>query len=75
MKPMLQFDLNVSDIDVIEDAMRYRLQRLLARRPTVKKDKSREAIDLEVNHIHQLLGKLHNQKCWFRPTTGFIGGG
>jgi hypothetical protein len=75
MKPTLKFDLNVKDIDVIEDAMRYRLQRLLARRTTVKKDSSREAIDIEVAHIHQLLGKLYNQKSWFKPTTGFIGGG
>jgi hypothetical protein len=75
MKPTLKFDLNVKDIDVIEDAMRYRLQRLLARRTTVKKDSSREAIDIEATHIHQLLGKLYNQKSWFKPTTGFIGGG
>ena len=47
--------------------MLYRLKKLTTRRLTVKKDSSKQKIDVEVKHIQELLGKIHNQKEWWRP--------
>ena len=33
----------------------------------VKKNLSINRIDCEINNIHNLLGRLHNQKEWYRP--------
>ena len=62
-----EFQLNIEELKTIEDSMIYRLKRLTTRRLTVKKDSSKEKIDVEVKHIQQLLGKIHNQKEWWRP--------
>ena len=62
-----EFQLNIEELKTIEDSMLYRLKRLTTRRLTVKKDSSKEKIDVEVKHIQNLLGKIHNQKEWWRP--------
>ena len=62
-----EFQLNIEELKTIEDSMIYRLKRLTTRRLTVKKDSSKEKIDIEVKHIQELLGKIHNQKEWWRP--------
>ena len=62
-----EFQLNIEELKTIEDSMIYRLKRLTTRRLTVKKDSSKEKIDVEVKHIQELLGKIHNQKEWWRP--------
>ena len=31
-------------------------------------------IDANIKHIHRLLGKLHNQKIWYRPKQRYVGG-
>ena len=62
-----EFQLNIEELKTIEDSMIYRLKRLTTRRLTVKKDSSKEKIDVEVKHIRELLGKIHNQKEWWRP--------
>ena len=62
-----EFQLNIEELKTIEDSMLYRLKRLTTRRLTVKKDSSKEKIDIEVKHIQQLMGKIHNQKEWWRP--------
>lgn len=63
-----QFELTVEDLDVIENALRE-----------VKSTRSQDAIaansDIapnceEVNQIHALLGRLHNQKIFYRPKAG-----
>ena len=63
-----QFDLTVEDMDVIEEALRE-----------VKSKLSVDAIDAQdagtpkvekVRKIHDLLGRLHNQKIFYRPNTG-----
>ena len=59
-----QFELSVEDIDLIENALRS--------------DKLREApADLKygaasekARDIHDLLGRLHNQKTFYRPAKG-----
>jgi len=75
MKPNTNFDFNVEELALVEDAMQYRMRRLLARRETVVKESSKIKIDKEVKHIYTLLGKIHNQKVWFTPTDKFQGGG
>ena len=62
-----EFQLNIEELKTIEDSMLYRLKRLTTRRLTVKKDSSKQKIDVEVKHIQELLGKIHNQKEWWRP--------
>jgi hypothetical protein len=55
--------------------MRYRLRRLTSRRATVVKESSKVKIDAEVTQISSLLGKIHNQKIFYSPKAGFVGGG
>ena len=62
-----EFQLNLKELETIEHSMLYRLKKLTTRRLTVKKDSSKEKIDVEVKHIQELLGKIHNQKEWWRP--------
>jgi hypothetical protein len=40
MKPNNNFDFNVAELSIVEDAMRYRLRRLTSRRATVMKESS-----------------------------------
>mgnify|MGYP000094089541 FL=1 len=67
MKPNNNFDFNVAELSIVEDAMRYRLRRLTSRRATVMKESSKVKIDAEVTQISSLLGKIHNQKVFYSP--------
>lgn len=60
-KPNTSFELNVQDIDIIEQALRNEMS---------KPSKS----GLDRKQIHELLGKLHSQKNWYRPKDTYIGG-
>ena len=75
MKPNNNFDFNVEELALVEDAMRYRLRRLTSRRATVVKESSKAKIDAEVAQISSLLGKIHNQKVFYTPKAGFVRGG
>jgi len=75
MKPNNNFDFDVEELALVEDAMRYRMRRLTARRATVIKETSKTKIDTEVKQIYSLLGKIHNQKVFYTPKTGFVGSG
>ncbi|MFO7759162.1 MAG: hypothetical protein R6V26_11930 [Roseovarius sp.] len=71
-----KFDLSISDIDLIEAALQQKRADLSARVVTDdgKVDKTSEA-DTTLRHIHDLLGRLHNQKVFYRPRRGaYIGG-
>ncbi|MEL6619420.1 MAG: hypothetical protein AAFP16_11125 [Pseudomonadota bacterium] len=58
------FELSVEDLDLIEDALRAskmtHTQAELKVSPTTEK----------ARRIHDLLGRLHNQKTFFRPAKG-----
>jgi hypothetical protein len=81
--PNTNFKLGVEDIDIIEHALQKELKRLAEHRlsytqSTIKLeheiDSVRE-IDDEVKRINELLGRLHNQKEWYRPKQqDYIGG-
>ena len=74
-KPNTEFNLGLRDIDLIEDA----LNSVIARRSstmTLMADNNHEnttdiasyrEIRQEVADLLDLLGRLHNQKNWYRP--------
>jgi len=67
MKPNENFKLTVNDISHIEQALYTRLAELskLCQTPTTAK----KILDLseETSAIYDLLGRIHNQKVWYRP--------
>ena len=74
-KPNTVFNLGLRDIDLIEDA----LNSVIARRSstmnmlvesTIKNTSEMpvyQEIRQEVSELRDLLGRLHNQKNWYRP--------
>jgi len=81
--PNTNFELGVEDIDIIENALQKELKRLAEHRlsytqSTIKLEHeidSVKQIDNEVRDIRDLLGRLHNQKVWYRPKQQiYIGG-
>lgn len=76
-----QFELDIDDIEIIENALRHKLNRLSTERLTSVEStiipenelESVKIIDQEIKNIHNLLGKLHNQKIWYRPKN-YVGG-
>ena len=60
MKPNENFDLSVSDIQTIENA-------LMVYQTTLKNDNAKK-------EIVKLLAKLHHQKNWYRPKENYVGG-
>ena len=69
-KPNTQFELGVRDVEIIELALQQQMRKLNVRRETsiqstikpVWELESVREIDAELKEIHQLLGRLHNQK-------------
>lgn len=72
-----KFDLSVADIDLIEAALYQKRADMSARVVTDdgKLDEAESEADKTLRHIHDLLGRLHNQKIFYRPRRGaYIGG-
>ena len=79
-KPNTEFNLGLRDINIIEDA----LNSVIARRSssmrfiadnTVENTtdmKSYREIRQEIADMRDLLGRLHNQKNWYRPQNQAI---
>lgn len=73
-------ELTVEDMDLIEKALRHSKRQLSQKTLQVTKSnmKSGEEVseaDASVRRIHDLLGRLHNQKVFYRPRSGsYIGG-
>ena len=65
-----QFDLDLAEMDVIEDALRSQVKALA--------DEKSETASLETERklraVKSVLGRLHNQKVFYRPKHGYIGG-
>lgn len=57
-----QFDLNIKDIDLVEDALRTKISIL-----SENLDQNKHSI----KDITNLLAKLHQQKTWYKPKKGF----
>lgn len=70
------FELSVEDMDLIESSLRRTKSELSARAiaPEVMANAD-EAPEAVLRKIHDLLGRLHNQKVFYRPRSGgYIGG-
>ena len=62
-KPNTTFELSINDLDIIETALR-----------AAQHDTEREGL-VDGSCINDLLGRLHNQKVFFRPSNGVYVGG
>ncbi|QBF31126.1 hypothetical protein [Thalassococcus sp. S3] len=74
-----KFELNVEDIELIETALQARKSELCLKRLDIDEDgEEAEQIDATLADTHDLLGRLHNQKVFYRPKTvrgaPYIGG-
>ena len=76
------FELGLRDIDLIENALEHQINRLVERRrthvestivPESELERVKE-IDTEIAEIRDLLGRLHNQKVWYRPDGVYVSG-
>ncbi|WP_397541399.1 hypothetical protein [Roseovarius salis] len=67
-----QFELSVEDMELIEDALR-RTKRELSDKIVETVEEGRNfnevprEVDTTVRDIHDLLGRIHNQKVFYRP--------
>jgi hypothetical protein len=63
------FELSVEDMDLIETALRNKMRAINDGEIAVGGD------DRSLRRINELLGRLHNQKVFYRPHGGaYIGG-
>ena len=69
------FELSLEDMELIENAL-HRKKQDLAQQLTEDADGTPEVKpDDDVRQIHDLLGRLHNQKVFYRPRRGaYVGG-
>lgn len=71
-KPNHIFELSIEDLDLIEDSLRSSKLALAQER---LKSAGGTEIEEDVRQIHDLLGRLHNQKTFYRPSKEpYIGG-
>lgn len=75
-----QFDLTIADIDLIETSLQQKVERLSSERLALLSapDTPKSAIEPKgdrlgalterLAEIHDLLGRLHNQKTFYRPS-------
>ncbi|MDW3119123.1 hypothetical protein [Roseovarius pacificus] len=71
------FELSVEDLDLIETALRQSKRDLAGKLVETDEADNEEIqqIDQSVRRIHDLLGRLHNQKVFYRPQQQpYIGG-
>ncbi len=73
VKPNDKFELSIRDIEVIESALRAKAGR---RGLAIAEGDTSTQLHEEMRELQQLLGKIHNQKNWYKPRDGrFQGGG
>ena len=58
------FELSIKDLDLIEEALRA------SKLAKAQADAKSAAATEKVRDIHELLGRLHNQKTFYRPAKG-----
>jgi len=71
MKPNKNFELSVRDIEVIESALRAKAGR---RGLAIAQGDVSVQLHEEMTEIQQLLGRIHDQKQWYRQKD-FVPGG
>ena len=76
-KPNHEFNLNLRDIDHIESAINSVIARRSSAMSLLTENSAEKTMDIsvyreikqEVAELRDLLGRLHNQKNWYRPQT------
>ena len=79
-KPNTEFNLGLRDIDLIEDAINLVIARRSSAMSALAEDTLENTTDMsayreirhEVAELRELLGRLHNQKNWYRPKTDAV---
>ncbi|MCV6585174.1 MAG: hypothetical protein OIF47_06540 [Marinibacterium sp.] len=66
------FELGIGDLDLIESALLTHQSELSLRRLDLVTDSAEDSpevaeIDDTLSNLTDLLGRLHNQKVWYRP--------
>ncbi|MEM9788355.1 MAG: hypothetical protein AAF801_17790 [Pseudomonadota bacterium] len=75
-----QFDLSITDVDMIEEALRARGRELSRMRLALSEEnpahlESIKVIEQDQRAGEELLGRLHDQKIFYRPQkTVYVGG-
>ena len=72
MKPNNKFTLTVRDIEIIEQALRAKAGR---RGMSIANGETSDMLKKEMHEIQELLGRLHDQKIWYKPKNKFVPGG
>jgi hypothetical protein len=72
MKPNKKFDLSVRDVEIIEQALRAKAGR---RGMAIAQGETSPQLREEMAEIQQLLGRIHDQKVWYKPKDKFVPGG
>ncbi|WP_419739302.1 hypothetical protein [Ruegeria sp.] len=61
------FELSIEDMELIEQALRQAMASYSIEANEINED--------TIRRMHDLLGKLHDQKIFYRPKTGsYVGG-
>ena len=79
-KPNTEFNLGLRDIDLIEDALNLVIARRSSAMSALAEDTLENTTDMsayreirhEVAELRELLGRLHNQKNWYRPQADAV---
>ena len=74
-KPNTEFNLDLRDIDHIENAINSVIARRSSAMSSLTENSAEKTMDIsayreikdEVAELRDLLGRLHNQKNWYRP--------
>ena len=75
-----RFDLSINDVELIEEALRARGRELCRMRRALSDDtpadlESIRVVEQDQRTGEELLGRLHDQKIFYRPTTQtYVGG-
>ena len=71
-RPNTKFDLSVEDLELIESALRDSKASLVDKVANI--NEACPNANEQVRDIHDLLGRLHNQKEFYRPKGVYVGG-
>jgi hypothetical protein len=67
------FEMGLKDLEIVEDALRFRLKQLS--KMSTSNAKTCLTGKKEIMEIQTVLGSLHNQKLWYRPKdTPYVSG-
>lgn len=67
VKPNTKFTLSVRDVEVIEHALRAKAGR---RGIAIAQGETSPELHQEMREIMDVLGRIHEQKNWYRPSKG-----